>query len=461
MKQDDRNNGASAAAHARVIAIDFTKPKRESYQHLGGGVYKDPRNGNLYENPKIDGRYTWRKLQANTHKFALKELRKKRSDQAMAKLGLAIDPYKRSDDQTISQICNFYIAGKLGAGSGRHASGKRETAQERTRAETIARWSGAKKPAKELTPEDWLAYYQWRKKTIRGAGKHPERGDRQIDKERITLSNIFRYAVDHQSKTGVTKNPVNSEEQPFPRFRKSASVKHCRDAMPRTGDELHTTARFFLESGPRSEVLGWFELFTAGIGHRAEAMTRLRIDAGEKEPGAVADGKLYLYRSTTSKGTYGHRDLDPDFEEMMAAHRAWHWRRHPGSPWYFPSPEDPTKPISPAALTHAFDRVCKALGLPKRTTHGLRAFRVNVLRGEGLTDPEVAIRVGQKTHGKLIVEVYGEGLDYKLTWRPTKGPPAWVKDDLSIPPPEIARYIQSDLPLPRLLVQGELPFRRP
>jgi integrase len=468
VKPPNNNSAGASAQTARLISIDFAKGSR-NFLHLGGGVYRDPRTSNLYENPKIDGRRTWRKLQANTHKFALKELRKRRSDQELAKLGLAIDPYKRTADKSVAALCQFYIDQGCPKRNRAEARTGRLLLEERRRAEMLAKWPGAKKSAREITPEDWAtSYYPWRKKSIRtarSASATAETGDRQIDKELITLSNIFHFAIVNRSKTGIETNPITSNDHEFPRFRKSSSVRHCRDAMPRTGNELHAIARFLFESGTRSEVLGWFELLTARIGHRAEAMTKLRIDATGNEPGSISNSpegrKLHLHRSTTHKGTCGHIDIDPDFQECLDAHRAWLWRRHPNSPWYFPSPADPAKPIGPAALTHALDRVCAALGLPKRTTHGLRAFRVNVLRSQGKSDAEVALAIGQKTAGKLIVEVYGEGLSYKLTWMPTEGPPAWVRDHHSLPSPDLERYIQPDLPLPRMLVQGELPLGTP
>jgi hypothetical protein len=51
---------------------------------------------------------------------------------------------------------------------------------------------------------------------------------------------------------------------------------------------------------------------------------------------------------------------------------------------------------------------------------------VNVLRSQGKTDGEIALRIGQRTGGKLIVDVYGEILPYKIAWRPETGQPAWT-----------------------------------
>jgi hypothetical protein len=53
------------------------------------------------------------------------------------------------------------------------------------------------------------------------------------------------------------------------------------------------------------------------------------------------------------------------------------------------------------------------LGLPHGHAHGtLRAPSANILRGRGLSDAEIALRIGHKTGGQLIVDVYGEGLEH-------------------------------------------------
>jgi hypothetical protein len=50
---------------------------------------------------------------------------------------------------------------------------------------------------------------------------------------------------------------------------------------------------------------------------------------------------------------------------------------------------------------------------------------VNVQRSKGKPDSEIALRIGHRTGGKLIVQVYGEILPYKLTWSPEDVEPAW------------------------------------
>jgi integrase len=164
------------------------------------------------------------------------------------------------------------------------------------------------------------------------------------------------------------------------------------------------------------------------IGQRTQEILRLRMDAKTRfDPGFVKGNHLFLYQSLTHKGTFGYADLHAALRECLAAHRAWHESRYPGgsSPWYFPSPEDKAKCVHGDSLGHALRRVTKAMGIPHRTPHGLRSFFVNVLRSQGKTDAEIALRIGHRSGGHLIVEVYGEILPHKLSWLPENGDPAW------------------------------------
>jgi hypothetical protein len=50
---------------------------------------------------------------------------------------------------------------------------------------------------------------------------------------------------------------------------------------------------------------------------------------------------------------------------------------------------------------------------------------VNVLRSEGITDAENALRIGHKSGGAIIITVYGERRPDKIGFLPAKNPPAW------------------------------------
>ena len=415
--------------NAALIRVDFqARPRLKS---LGGGLYEKPGVAGFFARPVCQRRQREVRLKAHTERLARAELGMLLGKIAQFEAGIGPDPFRDATAKTVRDLVQFY----LDQNCPRKRQGAQRTAQtlreEKTRAQMLLTWPGSKLPAHQITLEVCTQYHGWRVKRV----KHGKGGDRQVDKDLVTLSNVFRCAMRAASLTGITANPLAQER---PRFRDPQLVKHCRDAMPRSGDELHALARYLFDSGPRTEVMGWLTLIAAITGQRVNEVLKLRLDAEKNGPGFLSGRRLYQHRSQSSKGTYGHVDLTADELACIEAHRTWHAQRFPAgtsgaSPWYFPSPADPRKPLSDAALTHALRRIVPALAFeraggepPKITAHGLRAFRVNVLRGRALPDAEIALRIGQKTQGKLIVEVYGEGLDYTLSFMPgADTAPAW------------------------------------
>jgi hypothetical protein len=78
----------------------------------------------------------------------------------------------------------------------------------------------------------------------------------------------------------------------------------------------------------------------------------------------------------------------------------------------------------------------------------MRSYFVNVLRSDKdadgipkMPDSEIALRIGHKSGGKLIVQVYGEVLPNKLTWLPEK------KEDVAWRHFTTGREIQMELGL--------------
>jgi integrase len=273
-------------------------------------------------------------------------------------------------------------------------------------------------PWTKLGLEDLRTYHAKRLDEIEAGPGH-----RTVEIEERALSAAFRWAVKNHRRTGVDKNPVAHDRTPHC---SADTIRHCRDVMPDNADELHALARSLFDSR-QSEVLAWQLLFESMVGQRTSEILRLRMDAAAAyEPGFISSNHLYLHRSLTSKGTFPYIDIHAALRDCLTAHRHWHQERFPKSPWYFPSPFGAgAEPVRADALTHALRRVTAAMGLPHRTSHGLRSYYVNVLRSQGKLDAEIALRIGHKTGGKLIVQVYGEILPYKLTWLPETSDPAW------------------------------------
>jgi hypothetical protein len=86
-------------------------------------------------------------------------------------------------------------------------------------------------------------------------------------------------------------------------------------------------------------------------------------------------------------------------------------------------------------LTKQLQRVAKALGLPQRQAHGLRAYYVSARLAAGILPSQVAGEIGHLGSGDHLVRtVYGDtppqwrGLENVYTWLPPadKSAPAWA-----------------------------------
>jgi len=247
------------------------------------------------------------------------------------------------------------------------------------------------------------------------------RGRSALDKEIIVIRAAFEYCTAFPDETGITETPRFNWAK---RLQLPPNVSHCRDRQPDDAEQLHKIASYFLRKPLGGATVGWLVLFQSMIGQRCSEILKLRFDASSpSEPGFDDGEHLWLYRSKTHKGTAPFIKIHPDLRELMTAHRQWVSRAYPGNPWFFPSRRGSGKRIDGPAVVQAFLRMNQELGLNK-SSHGLRSYYVNVLRSQGVSDGEIALRIGHKSGGKLIVETYGEVLPIKLTWRP-EGPPAW------------------------------------
>jgi integrase len=160
-------------------------------------------------------------------------------------------------------------------------------------------------------------------------------------------------------------------------------------------------------------------------GRRINELHALRTDGkNETVPGFTDGRSLYFENRRTHKGASGFVELHDALAELLRAHGEWRMRRQEISPWYFPGRRGAAVPVDKAAVTRGLARACALLDLPHRTSHGLRSYYVNVLRSDGLADYEIALRIGQKSGGRMIVDVYGERRPGKLLWLP-EGQPAW------------------------------------
>jgi len=242
---------------------------------------------------------------------------------------------------------------------------------------------------------------------------------RAADVDLQTLSNLMWFAV---LEGHLTSNPVIGRAK----HRKAESVKHCRESMPASGDVVHQLARELFKV-PASESAGWQLLFEAYTGARTSEVLGLRMDSSMKgAPGYVEGSFLYVRRG--KRGINPFIQIDADLRELMEAHKAWHQRRYPTSPWYFPGASI-ALPLIRRTLTQRLGVICPRLRIPPVTSHGLRSFYVTLKRSQGMANEQVACLIGDKT-SSLIESVYGSlpavwsGGD-PLSFTPKNGPKAW------------------------------------
>lgn len=398
------------------------------------GLYICSKTGHYYVRPSIAGKRTWIKLNSSTWKAAQLEMFRLRENyqKFLAREPGALNPYARGADTTfnVSQLVDFYIASGCPKNGRRrkHASAQRpekSREEEAAMALRLRDWFGSA-DVSGLGSEDLNGYYRARKAELarkrKAAGREvPEQlGDRMVERELQTLSNVIAWGIRNERKTGVKSNPVEKRDP----FRDPTKIRHCREFQPANAIELHAICRAMFQER-RSEVLGWQALFEAFVGQRTQEILALRTDAKtEYEPGFVSGQCLWLIRKTGEKGTFPFAHIHPALRQLIEAHARWHNARYGAnstrpSPWYFPSPENPFNPVSPGALTHRLADITALLRIGKRTSHGLRSYFVNVQRSNGMPDGEIALRIGQRGGASLIVSTYGEIVPDKLTWLPT------------------------------------------
>lgn len=385
------------------------------YRRVAAGIYRSA-SGRFMERPVINGRRTWRVLAALTLAEAKLERAARSSDSRRASLGLALDPYAKTRDPSVGSLLDHYD--KLGCPERRGTPRRsRALSDERARL-ALLRQFWERRLSSEVcfaTASDY-----GRKRLTVAKGKT----GRAVDMELTTLSNAITCARQFGL---VTTNPIDGSNRP--RFHNRANARHARDVMPESAEELHEILdRLF--SREQSEAIGWQATFEALTGCRTGEVLRFRVDGrNSRTPGFVDEDHLHLAR--LKGGVNPWVVLTPELRSAIVAHRAWLANRFPESPWWFPCRLDqgvlPTNRIS---LTNALQRVAKALSLPGRTSHGLRAYFVTVRRSQGIPDGQIAAEIGDRTGASIIESTYGgvppnwRGKGH-LTWLPKGRNPAW------------------------------------
>jgi integrase len=383
------------------------------YENVAPGIYRDLTTGLLYERPTLDGKRTWRRLFARSIKLAKEEIATKRADRGRARLGLAVDPYAKPKATTVGEILEAYSKAGCPDRHGHPRPPKAKTA-ELTHCRRLAGFWQALRPA-DLTAKRFREYFE---AIQRAKGRS---GRRATDRELASLANACRFATDQGL---LESNPFPASRQ---RFQIEAEVTHCRDCAPASTLELHRLAAMLFESR-KSEVLGWQLLFEAFSGTRTNEALKLRRDAGPRQAGHRDGQWLWLQRS--KRGVNPFALIHGALQLWLEAHARWIAQRFPTSPWYFPSPTNPTQPVGVGSLSHSLRRISALAAGGRRTSHGLRAFFVTVRRSQGVADGQIAAEIGDSSGAAIIASTYGaippnwQGKQ-ELTWLPAEEPPAW------------------------------------
>lgn len=384
---------------------------------IGHGVYQDEKSGTFFVRPYIGGARTWRALRSKTKTYAIKEAAAKVTDQERAKHGIGVSPYAR-EAISFSDLADAYLTAncpnrRLEARPGKF------TASERVRIGWLSQFFG-RKAASYIRPKSLTDYAHWRRENITKAGCT---GNRAIDLELCTLSNVLTYGVIIEEIPG---NPVAYKR---PRFQTADLVKHSRERAIASGDELHRIAdRLFCH--PESEALGWLALFSALTGCRNIELRRLRMDGKDPAtPGWISETHLFLRRA--KRGIHPWIEIQGPLAAAIERFRFWHEMRFPKNVWWFPGRRDPKKPVDRDSLRHAIYRVCEELALPRVAPHGFRSFYVSLRRSEGAGDAQIASEIGDKTVA-VISQSYGDVPpnwlgSKKLSFLPSEGLPAWER----------------------------------
>jgi integrase len=384
-----------------------------SSQKLGqvaDGIYRR-KGGMLFERPWAKGRRTWSSLNTKNLKLAKEELHKRRS-------GLKLVEEDESD-VTCGDVIRKYQSDEYPDDQRQRRPDRAYELEDRFCLNLLPFWDAINVDA--VTAATCDKYCDYRVKLIKAA--QPDReGTRAVDLDLNTLSNAFQWAIRAEL---VKTNPLANR----PHYHPASKVKHCRETMPRSADELHQLAAVFLNRRTNSAVLGWQTLAEGLTGLRTCEALGLRTDAPPYEPGWITpDGKsLCVRRAKGQQAVNPFCTVTDGLRLVLDAHAKWKKKHYPDSPWYFPSPDDPTVAVGNTALARALLRLGDVAIGHKVTGHGLRAHYVLLRRSQGATDAQIAAELGHLTGGSTVEKVYGgipanwlNGGGPKLSWVPSK-----------------------------------------
>jgi hypothetical protein len=388
---------------------------------------------------RVGGRLRWICLATHDPAEAVRraKVRLETRDANADQFAALLDQTQRRATTTLGQLATRWQAAGYADPAGRPRTPAQQ-ARQRTLLEAALPW-WAERSVASITPGTRAAYADHRRAQVaQRATSHPTHtGDRAVDLELTTLSNLCRWALEREH---IRTNPFAGRL----RLRAPEAVRHSHHDMPASDDELHLIARTLIELG--QPVIAAQVLLQALTGLRPGEPGALRVDGiphgHSYPPGHVysltADGietqRLAVAREKGGINPAVH--IHPTLRAFLDAwlpYRAQHW---PCSPWWFPALHDPAQPMAQLGKSAAspfsrwFAVAVEQLRLPRRRPHALRAYYVRVRRSQGIDDARIGSELGERTGATLIVRTYGapDAIvgDGRFDWLPSDGTaPAW------------------------------------
>lgn len=360
---------------------------------------------------------TKRKLTATTITAARAEVETLNTRRREAKIGVGIDPYAAG--LTVGQLADKWLAVNCPDRKGRQRSGDKLKSEKAALERALGWWRN--KELQEIRRKDCGSYRDWRVKQSKVF-----KLTRSVDRELLTLSNLFEWAVDEDI---MRHNPIAGRKH----FDDAALVRHCTKVMPTSDEQFHQLAAYLL-AGDKSRPLGWQLLLEGLTGCRTSEILALRTDAIlPDKPGYMDHIKMTVPRRKDGikpwallEAVAGHSPL----RDCLNAFLNWHEQRFAHTPYFIPNRKNVQKAADRMSLTHALESACTTLKIPKVTSHGLRAYFVAAMRSLGVTDAEIAARLGHKntsqveqTYGTVEPGWFGS---WKMDFLPEDSAPAWA-----------------------------------
>jgi len=389
---------------------------------IANGIYQDLQ-GRFWIRPVIAGKRTWRKLHAVKYKFAREEAADLLGAHRRSLSGECRSPLTRGQD--FASLARLYLAANCPDCRG-DARTEKFVQYEAQRLQFILKFYG-KWEVQDIKLPSLIDYKEWRVRQVSKCS-----GLRTTEMDWCTLSNVISFGV----RRGLADfNFIRSHRPRLCINRPSGSstavrIQHCREFAPADGNELNLLAQFFFAERP-SQSIGFQMLFEAFTGARTNEAIALRTDAKNPDQAGFIEGN-HLFLARSKRGINPHVLINSELADFLECWRAWHHANHAGNPWWFPGrplKRDPMAPLVKGALNFALRRASAALGLPKRTSHGLRSYFVTRCRGDGDTEAQIAAKLGI-TSLALLEQVYGgrppnwDGMR-KIRYWPDGAAPAW------------------------------------